>query len=99
MTSYNAEVKKAMATQSSVLAWRIPGTGKPSGLLSMGLHRVRHDWSDLAAAAAAAMLRIKFNLLNMISIMFYGIELVYWSSNFVFFSPTDFPATLDYFVI
>ena len=40
-----------MATHSSVLAWRIPGTGKPSGLLSMGSHRVRHDWSDLAAAA------------------------------------------------
>ena len=41
-----------MATHSSVLAWRIPGTGEPGGLLSMGSHRVRHDWSDLAAAAA-----------------------------------------------
>ena len=39
-----------MATQSSVLAWRIPGTGEPGGLLSMGSHRVRHDCSDLAAA-------------------------------------------------
>ena len=36
-------------THSSVLAWRIPGTGEPSGLPSMGLHRVGHDWSDLAA--------------------------------------------------
>ena len=36
-----------------VLAWRIPGTGEPGGLLSMGSHRVGHDWSDLAAAAAA----------------------------------------------
>ena len=35
-------------------AWRIPGIGEPGGLLSMGSHRVRHDWSDLAAAAAAA---------------------------------------------
>ena len=35
------------------LAWRIPGTGEPGGLPSMGLHRVGHDWSDLAAAAAA----------------------------------------------
>ena len=35
-----------------ILAWRIPGTGEPGGLLSMGSHRVRHDWSDLAAAAA-----------------------------------------------
>ena len=41
-----------MATHSSVLAWRIPGTEDPGGLLSVGLHRVRHDWSDLAAAAA-----------------------------------------------
>ena len=43
-----------MATHSSVLAWRIPGTGGPGGLPSMGLHRVGHDWRDLAAAAAAA---------------------------------------------
>ena len=42
-----------MATHSSVLAWRIPGTGEPGGLPSMGSHRVRHDWSDLAAVAAA----------------------------------------------
>ena len=41
-----------MATHSSVLAWRIPGTGEPARLLSMGSHRVGHDWSDLAAAAA-----------------------------------------------
>ena len=41
-----------MATHSSVLAWRIPGTGEPGGLLSMGSHRVGHDWSNLAAAAA-----------------------------------------------
>ena len=36
----------------SVLAWRIPGTGEPGGLPSVGSHRVGHDWSDLAAAAA-----------------------------------------------
>ena len=46
-------LEKEMPTNSSVLAWRIPGTGEPGGLPSMGLHRVRHDWSDLAAAAAA----------------------------------------------
>ena len=45
-------LEKEMATHSSVLAWRIPGPGEPGGLPSMGLHRVRHDWSDLAAAAA-----------------------------------------------
>ena len=43
-----------MATHSSVLAWRIPGTGQPGGLPSMGSHRVGHDWNDLATAAAAA---------------------------------------------
>jgi len=46
-------LEKEMATHSSILAWRIPGTEEPGGLLSMGSHRVRHDWSDLAAAAAA----------------------------------------------
>ena len=44
-------LEKEMATHSSVLAWRIPGTGDPGGLLSLGSHRVGHDWSDLAAAA------------------------------------------------
>ena len=39
-----------MATHSSVLAWRIPGTGEPAGPPSMGSHRVGHYWSDLAAA-------------------------------------------------
>ena len=39
-----------MATHSNVLAWRIPGTGEPGRLPSMGSHRVGHDWSDLAAA-------------------------------------------------
>ena len=43
-------LEKEMATHSSVLAWRIPGTAEPGGLPSMGLHRVRHNWSDLAVA-------------------------------------------------
>ena len=47
-------LEKEMATHAIVLAWRIPGTRQPGGLPSMGLHRVRHDWSNLAAAAAAA---------------------------------------------
>ena len=45
-------LEKEMATHSSVLAWRIPGTGELGGLPSMGSHRVGNDWSDLAAAAA-----------------------------------------------
>ena len=44
-------LEKEMATHSSVLAWRIPGTGEPGGLLSMESHRAGHDGSDLAAAA------------------------------------------------
>ena len=43
-----------MAPYSSTLAWKIPWTEEPGGLLSMGLHRVGHNWSDLALAAAAA---------------------------------------------
>ena len=46
-------LEKEMATHSSVLAWRIPGTGEPGWLPSMGSHRVGHDWSDAAAAAPA----------------------------------------------
>ena len=45
--------EKEMATHASILAWRIPGTEEPGGLLSMGSHRVGHAWSDLAAAAGA----------------------------------------------
>ena len=48
-------LEKEMATHSNVHAWRIPGTGEPGGLLSVGLHRVGHDCSDLAAAEAGAM--------------------------------------------
>ena len=46
-------LEKEMATHASVLAWGIPGMGELGGLPSMGSHRVRHDWSDLAVAAAA----------------------------------------------
>ena len=42
-------LEKEMATHSSVIAWRLPGTGEPGGLPSMGWHRVGHNWSDLAA--------------------------------------------------
>ena len=50
-TFYFHASEKKMATRSSALAWRIPGTVEPDGLPSMELHRVRHDWSNLAAAA------------------------------------------------
>ena len=46
-------LEKEIATHSSVLAWRIPGTVEPGRLPSMGSHRIGYDWSDLAASAAA----------------------------------------------
>ena len=54
LTFYFRALEKEMATHSSVLAWRSPGTGEPGRLPSMGSHRVGHNWSDLAAVAAAA---------------------------------------------
>ena len=54
-TFYFHAFEKEMATHSSVLSWRIPGKAEPGGLPSMGLHRVGHDRSDLAAAAAACI--------------------------------------------
>ena len=50
-----------MATHSSVLAWRIPGTGEPGGLPSMGLHRVGHDCSDLTVAVAVQQISRTFS--------------------------------------
>ena len=54
-TFYFHALAKEMATHSSVLAWRIPGTGEPGGLPSMGSHRVGHNWGDLAAAATGQL--------------------------------------------
>ena len=53
-------MEKEMATHSNILAWRIPGTEEPGGVPSMGLHRVGHDWSDLAAAAAYKLIFQKY---------------------------------------
>ena len=50
LTFHFHALEKETATHSSVLAWRIPGTGEPGGLLSVGSHRVRHGWCNLAAA-------------------------------------------------
>ena len=44
-------LQKEMAIHSSILDWRLPGTEEPGGLPSVGLHRVRHNWRDLAAEA------------------------------------------------
>ena len=51
-------LEKEMATHSSVLAWRIPGTGEPVGCRLWGPHRVGHYWNDLAAAASTVCLSL-----------------------------------------
>ena len=63
LTFHFHALEKEMATHSSIHAWRIPGMGEPGGLPSMGLHRVGHDWSDLAAATLSpAHSQAHFNL-------------------------------------
>ena len=57
-------LEKEVVTHSTVLAWRIPGTGDPGGLPSMGSRRVGHNWSDLAAAAVAAVYMFRFYFLK-----------------------------------
>ena len=77
-----------MATHSSVLAWRIPGTEEPGGLPSMGSLRVGHDRGDLAAAAAAAKLALSLSLpraLGCSSLLVFG-------STCPHASKMDFPA-------
>ena len=77
-------LEKEMATHSSVVAWRIPRTGEPGGLPSMGSHRVGHDWSDLAVAAAAILLpkeAVPFYIL----ISIYEVPVSPYSCHLIFF--------------
>ena len=80
-----ATLEKEMAIHSSVLAWRIPATGEPDGLLSTGPHRVGHDWSDLAKCATWTTLRVKLAYFvycyHNFSIMFYLIKMAIISLN------------------
>ena len=66
LTFHFHALEKEMATHSSVLAWRIPGTAEPGGLPSMGSHRVGHAWSNLAAAAAAAAAVLQADLYSLL---------------------------------
>ena len=63
-----------MATHSSVLAWRIAGTAEPGGLPSMGSHRVGHDWSDLAPAAACIYLIYMHHTLCIPEVLFVNVD-------------------------
>ena len=65
-----------MATHSSILAGRIPGTEEPSGLPSMESHRVGYDWSDLAAAVAAYKVAAIFSIER--QLYFYRYQYVSW---------------------
>ena len=56
--TFHFPAEKEMATHSSVLAWRIPHSGEPGGLPSVGSHRVGQDWSDLAVAAARSLPKV-----------------------------------------
>ena len=71
-------LEKEMAAHSSVLAWRIPGTGEPGGLPSMGSHRVGHDWSDLVVVVV--VVRESFNT---IFSSFSGLRYVLISEHFL----------------
>ena len=77
-------VEKEMATHSSVPACRIPGTGQPGGLSSMGSHRVGHDWSDLAAAPAA-FLMWDLSILLYVLLIYSIIYVIMNSWNFFFY--------------
>ena len=79
-------LEKEMATHSSVFAWRIPRTGEPGGLPSMGSNRVGHDWSDLAAAAAALFYR---SCSQLIVIVDHGTEKYSVKKNNLFSSLTS----------
>ena len=83
-----------MATHSSVLAWRIPGTGEPGELLSMGSHRVGHDWSDLAAAAF--IYKFLFICLSFISQIPHFQNHLYW---YLFLQPFSVKLFLTFMII
>ena len=85
-------LEKEMATDSSILARRIPGTGTPGGLPSMGSYRVGHDWSDLAAVAVKIQDVVQVNYFLKYFLTFYKVRyfflfclwfcmLVFWGMN------------------
>ena len=71
-------LEKGKATHSSVLAWRIPGMGEPGGLPSLGSHRGGHDWSDLAAAAAAVQEKVRLAVINSFDSLMMNLKKAQW---------------------
>ena len=72
-------LEKEMATHSSILAWSIPGTEEPGGLLSMGLHRVGHDWYDLAAALELSTELVKTQIARPPCLVFLNSQIWDWN--------------------
>ena len=82
--TFHFHALKEMATHSSVLAWRIPGTGEPGGLQSMGSRRVGHNGSDLAAAVifpSITFLSNNITFLNCVRLVRYIYVYIYQSIN------------------
>ena len=79
-------LEKEMATHSSVLAWRIPGTEEPGGLLSLGLHRIGHNWSDLACTQALIVFSLNPSVsVSLVTIDFWrGAKSYYFLNLFAF---------------
>ena len=86
LTFHFHALEKEMATHSSVLAWRIPGTGEPGGLPSMGSHRVGYDWSNLGAAAEFSFFLSVFNF-NFLNLSLFFIHLFLSLLFLLLFSP------------
>ena len=82
LTFHSHALEKEMETHSSVLAWRIPGTEEPGRLPSLGSHRVRHDWSDLAAANNFKILYHSFCWLLIYVLFFISVRITIYILNF-----------------
>ena len=83
-----------MATHSSILAWRIPGTEEPSGPPSMGSHRVRHDWGNLAAAAAEQLTHTHTHT-HTHNYPLASLKKDFWTCYFLRMSQKEFPRAVE----
>ena len=91
-------LEKEMATHSSVLAWRIPGTGEPGGLPSMGSHRVGHEWSDLAAVGKNTGMSGHALLQGIVPTQGFNqdhLRLLHWQAGSLPLAPPGKPSFLD----
>ena len=82
-------LEKEMATYSSVLPWRIPGIGEAGGLPSLESHRVGHDWSDLAAAAAEIIILSKVRQRQIPHDIIYMWNIKYDTNELIYETETD----------